>query len=247
MGLLSARTAGWVAGWRGRAVSAAACAWPPALCKLAGAACARAARLQCLPARARGLSGATAGRAAGGWLQVAAKTLPVSSLIIGVDLVPIRAVRGAKTLVGDITTQQTRQVRQGVQVPACSAQRPGRRLPRVRRRAPCEAALAGDTSGAGGVACVAGRMCRVRVRAGAGHATQPSAAGQQRGAGWRPRVAASTPRAAARARPSRRRRPAAAWTACCTTARPTSAAPGPARRTARPRWCSRRCAWRPTC
>ena len=36
--------------------------------------------------------------------------MPMSSLILGMDLVPIKAVRGTKTLVGDITTQQARQV-----------------------------------------------------------------------------------------------------------------------------------------
>lgn len=45
---------------------------------------------------------------AGGWLQVAAKTMPVGSLIMGVDLVPIKPIRGVKTLVQDITTQQCR-------------------------------------------------------------------------------------------------------------------------------------------
>jgi AdoMet-dependent rRNA methyltransferase SPB1 len=39
---------------------------------------------------------------------VAAKTMPVGSLILGVDLAPIKPIRGVKTLVQDITTQQCR-------------------------------------------------------------------------------------------------------------------------------------------
>ncbi|KAK9867523.1 hypothetical protein WJX84_009032 [Apatococcus fuscideae] len=47
--------------------------------------------------------------APGGWLQVAVKHMPMSSLIVGVDLVPIRPIRGAKTIIGDITSAQCRQ------------------------------------------------------------------------------------------------------------------------------------------
>ena len=36
--------------------------------------------------------------------------MPMSSLIVGIDLVPIKAVRGVRTIVGDITTQKARQV-----------------------------------------------------------------------------------------------------------------------------------------
>ena len=42
---------------------------------------------------------------------MAVKHMPMSSLIIGIDLDPIRAIKGCITLVGDITTQKSRQVR----------------------------------------------------------------------------------------------------------------------------------------
>lgn len=47
--------------------------------------------------------------APGGWLQVAANFMPMSSIILGVDLVPIKAIKNVTTFTSDITTEACRQ------------------------------------------------------------------------------------------------------------------------------------------
>ena len=44
--------------------------------------------------------------------------MPMTSLIIGIDLAPIKAIRGVRTMVGDITTQKARQVN-AAGLPSC--------------------------------------------------------------------------------------------------------------------------------
>ncbi|KAK0465202.1 FtsJ-domain-containing protein [Desarmillaria tabescens] len=51
--------------------------------------------------------------APGGWLQVASKYMPINSVIVGVDLVPIKPIPRVVTFASDITTPQCRNLLRG--------------------------------------------------------------------------------------------------------------------------------------
>ncbi|KAI0694877.1 Spb1 C-terminal domain-containing protein [Cytidiella melzeri] len=51
--------------------------------------------------------------APGGWLQVASKYMPVNSVIVGIDLVPIKPIPRVVTFAADITTPQCRNLIRG--------------------------------------------------------------------------------------------------------------------------------------
>lgn len=48
--------------------------------------------------------------APGGWMQVAQKHMPIASKIIGIDLCPIKAIRGCTAIQADITTARCRNI-----------------------------------------------------------------------------------------------------------------------------------------
>eukprot|EP00388_Colpodella_angusta_P003320 GDKJ01011740.1.p1 GENE.GDKJ01011740.1~~GDKJ01011740.1.p1 ORF type:complete len:1016 (-),score=372.89 GDKJ01011740.1:217-3264(-) len=48
--------------------------------------------------------------APGGWMQVAQKHMPIASKIVGIDLVPIKAIRGCTAIQADITTARCRTI-----------------------------------------------------------------------------------------------------------------------------------------